>query len=138
MIKQTWLPHTADLRLKVEADTLEELFFGALQGMASQLQPEACRGANVAEVKQEFSEQAVDLTALLIDFLSQALTLSFEHQAVFCRLEVHRLTETTLSGCLYGQTVSAFHEDIKAVTYHNANVQQLESGNWETVIVFDV
>src|SRR6478735_9133648 len=134
MIRRELIPHTADIRLKVEADTLERLFEGALQGMGDLLKENSCNEKFSPQLSEAISVSSVDLTTLLIDFLSQALTLSFEKRVVFCLLRIDQMNETSLTGWLEGSVVDDFEEDIKAVTYHEANVQKKESGNWETVI----
>lgn len=138
MNRQTFLPHTADVRLKIEADSLEELFAGALQGMGNLLREGSCRGGFTGKLSQELSVSSTDLAGLLIDFLSQALLLSQEQKAVFCRLAVDHLDDTSLRGRLQGRYVDGFDEDIKAVTYHQAQVRRQAGGTWETVVVFDI
>lgn len=58
---------------------------------------------------------SLDISSLLIDFLSTILTLSYENKAIFC-----------------------FDKDIKAVTYHEAEVKKNDQGKYETTIVFDI
>lgn len=130
------LPHTADLRLKVSGDSPEELFRAAVKGMASIIKRDACK--NRAEIKKKISLSSADRTTLLIDFLSEALTLSQTDRIVFCNVNFEKLTETELTGEILGTKVNEFDEDIKAVTYHEANVVRNEKGRWETTIIFDI
>ncbi len=39
---------------------------------------------------------------------------------------------------LRGFAVSSLDEDIKAVTYHEAEVKETEDRKWETMIVLDI
>ncbi|MGE5443248.1 MAG: archease [Ignavibacteriales bacterium] len=48
------------------------------------------------------------------------------------------LSPHSLEAILRGFTASSFDEDIKAVTYHEAEVKETEDGKWETMIVFDI
>ena len=90
------------------------------------------------EVVKKINLSATDTTSLLIDFLSEALTYSQEERAVFTKVLFSDLDEKNIAAEIYGQTVDDFGEDIKAVTYHEANVVKNNRGNWETVIIFDI
>jgi len=134
----TVLPHTADVRLHIQADSLHELFAGALIGMSNLLKDGFCDSVVQATINERISISATDRTSLLVDFLSEALTLSYTKKALFCTLGIAQLTDNQLEGELSGVPVDSFDEDIKAVTYHEANVMRNESGQWETVIFFDI
>lgn len=136
----TILPHTADLRLLVKSETLHELFEAALQGMSEVLKPGGCKGFDGAApgVSVPVMLNAADTTALLIDFLSEALTHSYINHAVFCAITFEHLTETELNATLRGIPVPSFDEDIKAVTYHQAAVGRDEQGDHCVTIVFDI
>ncbi len=131
------LPHTADLRLKISGDSPEELFRAAVEGMASIIKKDACGDAG-AEIKKKVSLNSADRTALLVDFLSEVLTVSQTDKIVFCDASFEKLTETELTAEVIGPKVDEFDEDIKAVTYHEANIVQNEKGQWETIIIFDI
>ncbi len=138
MFKIKHLPHIADIRILVESDNLEGLFQGSLEGMCGILwqeeRPELHQ--KVEQVKVEL--QAPDTTVLLIDFLSEALTMILSRKILFRELEIVHLYERELVGLLKGFPVEGFDDDIKAVTYHEAEVIQNEEGKWETAIVFDI
>jgi SHS2 domain-containing protein len=130
------LPHTADSRLLVQADTLPELFKAALEGMNQILKKGFSLSA--APVKEKLSLSAADSTGLLIDFLSQVLSLSLLKQAVFNQVDFKQISETALTAELTGSPVGRFDKEIKAVTYHEAAVTKNAEGLWETKIVFDI
>jgi len=48
------------------------------------------------------------------------------------------LTETEIEVKVFGRKVEEFEEDIKAVTYHEAEVKKNEKGEYETMLVFDI
>lgn len=130
------LPHTADIRLKVEADKLKELFLAASEGMNQILKKDF--SPTTPTVQETITLSAIDTTSLLIDFLSQLLTLSYADQTIFSQAEFTQLEPTSLRANLWGTKVEKFTEDIKAVTYHEANVVKNKKGNFETLIVFDI
>jgi SHS2 domain-containing protein len=132
------LEHTADIRLKVESDSLEKLFTAALEGMNSILYKDFRKKLNDLSMSRQVNLASFDITTLLIDFLSQVLTLSYLDKAVFHRVLLLKIEGTKLHSRLAGCKVEYFSEDIKAVTYHEANVRKNEKGLWETIIVFDV
>ena len=130
-----FLPHTADIRMHVEASTLEELFEAALQGMNSVLYS---GDAQYDGILYTLRIAALDRTVLLIDFLSEVLTMCYEQRKILDTLYIQELNETSIVAELTGYPVQQWDEDIKAVTYHEANVHHNAKGNWETVVIFDI
>jgi len=134
------LTHTADVRLKVSSDTLPGLFELSLKGLNQLL----VHNFNPGETKyneaitEHISLTSPDKTSLLIDFLSEILTLSYLHKAIFYRFSVSKMTDCALKATLEGKRVDAFNEDVKAVTYHEADVKVNSEGDWETIIIFDI
>lgn len=120
---------------------MDELFRAAVEGMA-QIQKSTVSEFEIKNKKLEckinVDVKSADLTTLLIDFLSEVLTLSQTDRVVFCNASFNKLTETELVGEITSTKVEEFDEDIKAVTYHEANVVKNEKGQWETVIIFDI
>lgn len=130
------LEHTSDIRLKLEASTLQELFTVALEGMNVQLKHKALH--DTPTVTEEVFFKSMDVTALLIDFLSEILTLSNIKKCIFTQVTFHLLTQNEIKATVRGVPVDSFNDDIKAVTYHEAFVQQNERGNFESLVVFDI
>jgi SHS2 domain-containing protein len=136
MRKIKYLEHTADIRLFVMGDSLEELFTAALEGMNGLLKRDVQTGGE--KITETTKIESTDRTALLIDFLSEVLALSHSHKAVFREATFDRLDEQRLNASLVGPVVDGFDEDIKAVTYHEADVRRDDVGVYYTVIVFDI
>ena len=132
------LSHTADIRLHLMADSREELFRAGFEAMNQIIKPDACRMPCPCIINQKIELDSVDATALFIDFLSDVLTLAHEHKAVFCEVEFQELNATHLRASIGGRPANGFDEDIKAVTYHEANVRQNVEGQWETLLIFDI
>lgn len=138
MHKIQFLPHTADVSIQVEADTLEELYLASLHGMNRILKEGFCERKPPVKVEREVSIRSVDPTTLLIDFLSSVLTHTYLDRALFCLLDIRTLDDHSIQAVVKGSRVDFFEDDIKAVTYHNAELIQTEKGKWETAIVFDI
>ncbi|HEX9160157.1 MAG TPA: archease [Thermoanaerobaculia bacterium] len=127
------LQHTADVRLRVRAATLEDLFRDAMRGMF------AIAGFEIRDsgfVKARVAIDSVDLTSLLVDFLNAVLSRAQIEHVAFDDVTLKRLTETEIAAQLIGRPAQ-FTQDIKAVTYHEADVRFV-SGEWETMLVFDI
>lgn len=138
MYNYSFLAHTADVSIMVKGDTLEELFLGSLLGMNQILKEGYCDQSYSPSLTQEISVRSVDTTTLLIDFLSAVLTHSYLEKVLFCEIEFEELTQNFIHANVKGSSVDFFEDDIKAVTYHGAEVVQCEDHSWATPIIFDI
>lgn len=129
------LHHTADVRVRVFAPDLRTLFEDALRGMFEILEPSVSADA----VERSIRVESADLTALLVDFLNEALSLALTRRECYDRIERFDadLEMHAVSAVLIGHRVAGFGDDVKAVTYHEAELVHGESG-WETMLVFDL
>lgn len=138
MKSYTIIPHVADVRLKTEAKTLEELFVFALEGMNKIMYENYDEKLDEHTLVREISISSFDTTSLLIDFLSEILTLSQLEKTIFYEVKFLSFEENRLLAHVIGAKVDKFTKDIKAVTYHEAEVKKNQKGKWETVLVFDI
>jgi SHS2 domain-containing protein len=127
------IAHTADVRFRITSETLTTLFADALQALTTFMQPEFLDEAVTASLEIE----ANDTTSLLVDFLGEALTRSHIRREAYHDVRFASLTATSLRATLAGRRVSGFGEDVKAVTYHEAEVVQRD-GRWSTMLVLDI
>ncbi len=130
-----FLEHIADVRIRVSGGTQEELFRDALLGMVDVMNPS---GKTAKIVTRTISLDSTDLTALLIDFLNEALVYMHTAREAYADVSFKTLTGQKLEAELTGYVADTFDEDIKAVTYHEADVKENANGKWETNLVFDV
>jgi len=130
------LPHTADLKIQVYGKTREGLFKNALLGMASALRAKI--KDKKLKIKNKVKIKSLDLPALLVDFLSEALYLSQVNKESYYDVIFKKFTDTEIKGELIGQKVERFGEDIKAVTYHGLEIKQNKNGILELTILFDI
>jgi SHS2 domain-containing protein len=126
--------HTADVRMRVSAPTREGLFAEALHGLMDLVKAEGAAGE---EVKARIDLTAPDETSLLVDFLNEVLTRCAIRREVYTRAVFGSMTDTSLSADLEGHRVERFGEDVKAVTYHEAEVRR-HGGAWSTMLLFDI
>ena len=130
--------HTADVAIHIMADTLQGLFRTALRGMNNILKPGFCDHIDHSDSVMSVEITTPDSTNLLVEFLSEVLTLSYVHKAIFCHVYFSQFSQNHLEAKLFGAWFTEFDEEIKSVTYHEADVRQDEMGNWETAIIFDI
>lgn len=138
MKKFEFIPHTADVRIKAEGDTLEELFSAALEALCRVMHTgETYPSQDSKVISEEIRLQAPDTTALLVDFLSDALYAMHSNKAILNHISFQFIDQTSLDLVISGSTVDGFHEDIKAVTYHEADVKQTDKG-FEAHFILDI
>ncbi len=141
------LPHTADIKIRVYGTTKKDLFRNALIGMFQSIHP-IIPGATYQNgrvvCKELPSEHVVevlspDQEALLVDFLSEALYLSDVNNEAYLDVTIDNLDEKNIKAVLHGVPVERFDVvEIKAVTYHDLHMKQLDDGTWSVDIVFDI
>lgn len=140
------LPHTADIKIRVYGNTLSELFRNALIGMFQSIVPQApgCEIKNerliCAELPiiREVQVESIDLEALMVDFLSNALCLSDSYNEAYLNATIHQLSSKYIKATLRGIKITGFEVvEIKAVTYYDLHIKQ-HDGVWQTDIVFDI
>jgi SHS2 domain-containing protein len=124
--------------MKAEGDSLQELFTAALDGMNSIIKNKFNPEMSLMNYKDVIEVSSNDVSMLLIDFLSEILTLSHQYKAIFHSVIFKELGGTNLTADIEGDRVDGFDEDIKAVTYTEAEIVKNEQNKFETVIVFDI
>ncbi len=132
------LSHTADVRIHAEGSTIEDLFLASLLGLCSVLSPEADFNRETNVAADPVTVNSSDCTSLLIDFLAEALYLMYrDHTLLFtCSLELHGTNSITAT--FGGVKADGFDNDVKAVTYHEAEVLVNDNGDYECTIVLDI
>ena len=130
--------HTADIRLKVWGLTEKELFRDALLGMMYIIKMQNSKSKNQNLRKRTIKIEADDVTALLVDFLNEALYQSHTNKEIYNEVKFNQLTDKNLETELIGFSVREFDEDIKAVTYHEAEIKKRPDGQFETTLIFDI
>jgi SHS2 domain-containing protein len=128
--------HTADLEIRVFAENLESLFREAANGMFSLCGIDDL-DKGISSVKQSISLDAMDYEGLLILFLEELLYRLTEDYMYFEIEKIDIISEYALKAQINGTQIKAYQRDIKAVTYHNINIQRTDDG-YSVNIVFDI
>ena len=130
------ISHTADVKIRARAGTLEELFSDAFEALM-----QVMYGLDrKAGEKREIRVEANDVESLLADFLSEVLFLSEVDGLVFSHVDV-RIDGHHLSAILEGEPFDRSRHssgtEVKGISYsglsilHNANGYMMD-------IIFDV
>ncbi len=129
------IEHTADRAIKIYGSDLQELMINAAAGMNSLLDPDVDKSTPTEEISVEL--EAVDAESLLVEWLSELAYWAETKQLVFDKFDFHSISPTHIIATLCGSRVNRLENHIKAVTYHNLEIIQMDTGLTATV-VFDV
>jgi SHS2 domain-containing protein len=134
---QPWkeVEHTADWALLVTGSDRGGLFKNAAMGMLDLIGGEPNPEAQPQQWQIEV--EAVDWETLLVDWLTELLILIEENNVVIANVDIQKFKAFQLRAEVDGRASQGFKKHIKAVTFHNLNVQATKDG-YETTIVFDV
>lgn len=137
-MKIKYLPHTADIRMFIEGETLQKLFKAGVKGMANIIKENICDHTHKFNSKTRIKTCSLDYANLLIDFLSDVLTHTYTNKTIYCKINVLSLEKHKIVADIFGIETHDFDEEIKAVTYHEAEVKKNKNNLWETYIIFDI
>lgn len=131
--------HTADLGVEVFAGTREALYGGAVLALFDLLTDlETVRAGTTREVAVS-GENPADL---LVNFLREALFAwngeGFLMKSCLVREAGPRRIMALLRGEAFDPARHRIKQEIKAVTYHQAEVWQPPAGGWGARVIFDV
>jgi SHS2 domain-containing protein len=130
------VPHTADVKIRATAPTLETLFSEALAALMQVLYGPDRNGGE----KRKIALDAEDQESLLRDFLSEVLFIAEVDRLVFSGADIHiegGHLSATLDGEPFDRRRHAMGTEVKGISYsglaitHDANGYMLD-------IVFDV
>ena len=137
------LSHTADISILARADSIEKLFESALEGLCNVLYND------LSEIKKSFKvesseilisveTESYDKSSLLIDFLSSCLTQMHLHNAVIFNIQTITISNNSIFAIIAGSKVNSFDNDVKAVTYYDANIKTSDDDFFEVIITLDI
>jgi len=130
--------HTADLGLRITAASIDELFVEAAHGLLSVLvdNPEDVRPENETSFEIEGNEKDY----LLFDWLSELIYRFETDGQLFSQFDV-TVTETGLKATARGepadQSRHRLAHEVKAVTYHQLEVEETKEG-WRAQLIVDI
>ena len=130
--------HTADLGLRVRADSIDQLFVDAARGLSSMIVLNLDSVQMVEERTIELEGDESDL--LLFDWLNELLFSCESEGLVFAEFDV-TIKNGKMTGVARGETIDPKrHEldhEVKAITYHGLKVVLADSG-WLAEVIVDI
>jgi SHS2 domain-containing protein len=135
-----FLEHTADVKFKAEAETLEEAF----KESARALKETICGDINILELeKKELKIEGTDLQNLLYKFLEEFIALLDSEDFMFSKIEELKIDQEkfTLEAKITGDKAEhySFTNDVKAITYNDMKIEKnSEENSWKITVVLDV
>jgi SHS2 domain-containing protein len=128
------ISHTADWSARVWADDLPSLFAESARAMNALAGTVTGQGPRV---KRRFESKGLDAESLLVAFLSELVYYQEQdHGLTFDTFDI-QMSDKQISVNMEGTESISVDKAIKAVTYHNLEVEQTSRG-YEVVLVFDV
>lgn len=125
--------HTADIALRVWGENFQVLLFQAAKGLYELMGVEHITGSNI---EGQFTLPRETFETILVDFLSELLYLVEENGHAYNEFSFAENDEEFVvhaSGC----EIQSQDRHIKAVTFHDLNIEETERG-LEATITFDV
>lgn len=131
--------HTADLGLRVKANSLEALFAEAGRGLLTMLV------ANPAAV-QPVQTKTIELSAeepsyLLFDWLTELLFAFESAKLLLAEFDIQIASGQLTATCRGEPMDPSRHEmdhEVKAITYHGLQVAQQADGTWSAEVIVDI
>lgn len=127
------IPHTSDLALRIWADDLTGLFMEAARGL------NVLSGVQVSDQPVQYQTMDIeseDSESLLVEFLTELVYLAEQENMAFDKFDLS-IENNHLHAELHGSSLVRITKNIKAVTFHNLQIQRIPSG-LQVEIVFDV
>ena len=129
------IEHTADRALKIYGRNLEELLVSAAFGLNSLVGVDDT--LNPPLITKSIELDALDAESLLVEWLSELAYWAEAEMLIFSKFDLYDVSTTRVNALIHGSRVTRMENHIKAVTYHNLEITESESGLAATV-VFDV
>lgn len=127
---------TADAGIRVEANSLEELFSDSAKGMFFLMTE---KGKIGSEIERDVYVESHDIDFLLFQWLSELLYISEVEKIIFGKFDIFELKENFIKAKCFGEKLSqdSVKRLIKAVTLHNLRIVR-HNNKWNVEIIFDL
>ncbi|MFH0828272.1 MAG: archease [Candidatus Omnitrophota bacterium] len=132
------LEHTADIRIRVRAKSLKDLFSQTARAVFD----------IIAERKPGLSPEKIELTVtqkggnreeLFINWLNELLSLSSADGLIFSDFKIKSLDDKFLEATVSGEKSGNYNinKEVKAATYHQFQIIENKAG-WKAEVILDV
>jgi SHS2 domain-containing protein len=134
------IDHTADVGIRVEGASLEELFQAAAEATFD-LMVES-RRSYIPSIEVPISIEAPNADQLMVRWLQELLFIFDTRRLVLSKFYIDDIDATHLEGTAVGMKYDStrHHQrlEIKAVTYHRLKVERTGEGRWRAEVIFDI
>jgi SHS2 domain-containing protein len=127
-----WIEHTAELQLRIEAASEQDVFLDALAALAELVDD----GTPGPPARNDVELSETDRAALLVAWLEELVFLADTEAFVPERADTLELEPSGLRATIAGRTDRPVPL-VKAVTYHGLELTQ-QDGRWVATVVLDV
>ncbi|GIW66296.1 MAG: hypothetical protein KatS3mg095_0194 [Candidatus Parcubacteria bacterium] len=130
------LPHTADIKFKVEAKNFLDLFRNSLNAINFYLKPRHKKKTKffVLNINKDITPD--NKTDILIDFLNEILSLTYIKKMIF-KIKKIEIENGVLKITLIGNRYQGLEKEIKSITYHQAKLYE-KNNNFIFEFIIDV
>jgi SHS2 domain-containing protein len=124
--------HTGELAIRLEADSVPELFAEAARALAEVMlgRPATARGAY-----ERVAVTAPDRDALLVAWIDELVFRAERDKKIYGDVRIERLTDRELNASLRGEPTQRLKTHVKAATFHDLEIVEGPSGVSATVIL---
>ncbi len=133
----TILSHTNDVSLRIVSKNRQDLFKDSLRALAEVLKKNSSTSSGTQVVAQ-IEIRSLNESSLLIDFLSRALSLSYDKKAIFMDVKFVLFEKNLCVASLVGKKTDKFDRNVKSVTHREADISISPAGEYETNIILSV
>lgn len=133
------LEHTADIRIRVKAKSLSDLFRRSALAMFDIIADGPAKDKQLKAHTLFVRQAANNAEELFINWLNELLSLSQAKGLIFNEFIIEKMDEKYIEARVSGFGMSAYwvNVEIKAATYHQLSVKKVAQG-WQAEVIFDV
>lgn len=125
--------HVGELKVTLEAGSLEDLFAEAARFVSRECGPVEDRPGPWEELRLA----ARDPATLLVDWLNELIGRSEVENVAYGEVRNLRMRDSTLEAEIRGRPVRSWESALKAATYHGLELGPID-GRWRAVVLLDV
>lgn len=134
------LDHTADIRIEVYGETLEELFLNAAEGLSKLLT--GTIKVSDSQIEKILALESDSFDNLLVDWLREILFLFNSERFILRKASLKIVEDFLLESTLFGSILDQSLEledglEIKGVTYHGLFLEEGYDG-FVAQVIFDI
>lgn len=133
----SFVDHVGEVRVRLEAPSLPELFVEAGRALAELVAPEGGARAR-SRASEEVVVRASDRDALLVEWLDELIFRSETAKRVYPELSVESVSEHEVRAHIRGVEIEDLRTPVKAATLHDLHIEERPEGGYAASVVLDV